>query len=457
MTCATPLLLKASPGGIPDTPAGQLMKLWLEAFNSGERERLVEFRARYAPDQPDHIEQMWQTRRFTGGMEFRRIEAAGEKSLKAIVKERDGDTHALLEVEAVAAEPLRAGKITMQRMETPADLRPARLGDAELVRALEERAEDLAKRGEFAGAVLLARGGEVLLDKAYGWADREAKTANTTKAQFRIGSMGKMFTAVATLQLVEKGKIDLQAPLGEYLKDYPNQNVARKVTIRHLLNHTGGTGDIFGPEYARKRLELQTHADYVKLYGARELAFEPGSKWEYSNYGFVLLGVVIEKVTGRSYYEQVKETIYGPAGMTGTDALPENVEVPGRTKGYMRGAGGWVLNTDTLPWRGTAAGGGYSTTRDLWRFAQALEGGKLLGAALRREATVASKPGERYGYGFQMSEKPARLYGHGGGAPGMNGDLRVLPESGVVMAVLANLDPPAAGRLTGFVMERLKV
>jgi D-alanyl-D-alanine carboxypeptidase len=148
--------------------------------------------------------------------------------------------------------------------------------------------------------------------------------------------------------------------------------VAAKVTVRHLLTHTGGTGDIFGPEFDQQRLRLREHRDYLKLYGSRGLTQEPGSRFEYSNYGFVLLGALIEHVTGESYYDYVDDHVFHPAGMRSTGSLPESVEVPGRAVGYMRASpsgGAWVPNTDTLPWRGTAAGGGYSTVGDLLRFA----------------------------------------------------------------------------------------
>lgn len=456
LTCTTPLLSRGAQDDIPETPAGQLLRLWLAAFNSGERAKLEDFRTRYSPDQPDHIEQMLQTRRFTGGLDFRRMESAEGTNLKAILKEREGDTHARIDLQVASVDPLRAGRITVQRMETPADLAPAKLSESELCKAVDERAQDLTRRDGFAGSVLLARGSEVIFEKAYGWADREEKIANTVETRFRIGSMNKMFTAVAALQLVEKGKLALDAPLGEYLREYPNAGVAAKVRLRHLLSHTGGTGDIFGPEFASKRLELKTLEDYLRLYGKRELAFEPGTKWAYSNYGFLLLGAVIEQVAGRSYYDQVKDGVFRPAGMTGTDSLPEEEKVPQRSKGYQWGPAGWRSNADTLPWRGTPAGGGYSTTRDLFRFARALETGKLVGEKLFREATTGEKPGAGYGLGFQLYEKPARQYGHGGGAPGMNGELRVLPETGYVLTVLANLDPPAAGRITSFVLARLR-
>ena len=186
--------------------------------------------------------------------------------------------------------------------------------------------------------------------------------------------MNKMITAVAILQLVEAGKIELTAPVGDYLTDYPNPDVATTVTIHHLLTHTGGTGDIFGPTFDAHRDELRTHHDYVELYGSRGPEFDPGTRWAYSNYGFVLLGAIIEAVTGQTYYDYVDDHIYQPAGMTATGSLPETEAVPDRSIGYTTPTPGgeWNPNTDTLPYRGTAAGGGYSTVEDLTRFAEAL-------------------------------------------------------------------------------------
>jgi CubicO group peptidase (beta-lactamase class C family) len=232
--------------------------------------------------------------------------------------------------------------------------------------------------------------------------------------------------------------------------------VASKVTVRHLLTHTGGTGDIFGPEFEQNRLKLRTHSDYVKLYGSRGPGFEPGARFEYSNYGFVLLGALIEAVSGQSYYDYVRQNVFRPAGMTSTDSLPESEDVPNRAVGYLRPFPGaeWAPNIDTLPWSGTAAGGGYSTVGDLMRFAEALSSGTLISKATLEEATRTHE--QDYGYGFGVQgEAPLRSYGHGGGAPGMNGELRVFPELGYVVVSLANLDPPAASELVEFFALRM--
>jgi D-alanyl-D-alanine carboxypeptidase len=336
--------------------------------------------------------------------------------------------------------------------------------EADALKALAAHAGELARDDELSGAVLVAKDGRVLFRRAYGQADRRRRVPNTLGTRFRIGSMNKMFTAVAILQLVEAGKVELKAPLAKYLPDYPNPGVARKVTIHHLLTHTSGNGDIFGPKFDEHREELRTHTDYVDLYGRRSLSFEPGDDWRYSNYGFILLGVVIERVTGQSYYEYVREHVFARAGMTRSGSLPETRAVPDRAIGYTKppGTTTWAPNTDTLPYRGTSAGGGYATVGDLARFAHALLGHELLDPdSTRRLLAGKSEPllevGGRYAYGFfdTRGSSGNGWVGHGGGAPGMNGDLRIYPKSGYVVAALANLDPPAAEQITEDLESRL--
>jgi D-alanyl-D-alanine carboxypeptidase len=350
----------------------------------------------------------------------------------------------------------RVARLATPRPSSAVDLVLHRLPQAQALAALSERAAERAQAGEFAGAVLVARHGKVLLQDAWGRADRKAGVANTPATRFRIGSMNKMFTAVATLQLVEAGKLQLDDPIGQHLPDYPNHDVASKVTVRHLLTHTGGTGDIFGPEFEKHRLQLREHRDYLKLYGRRGLTQEPGARFEYSNYGFVLLGALIEHISGTPYDDYVRDHVFRRAGMRSTGALPESVDVPDRAVGYLRASpeSDWEPNTDTLPWRGTAAGGGYSTVGDLLRFAQALDSGRLISEAMLAEATRPHQ--QQYGYGFGVQgQGRLRSYGHGGGAPGMNGELRIFPELGYIVVSLSNLDPPAASELVEFFTIRM--
>jgi len=357
--------------------------------------------------------------------------------------------------------PHKIAKFELMAIPRPAEFAVPRMSQKDAVDALGKQLESDAAADRFAGAALVARNGSILFEHAYGLSNREKKTPNQLNTQFRIGSMNKMFTAVCIVQLVQAGKIQLSDPFGKYLTDYANKDMASKVTIQHLLTHTGGTGDFFGPEFDKHRLELKTLQDYVKLYENRPLAFEPGSRFEYSNYGFLLLGVVIEKVTGQSYYDYVREHVYQPAGMTSTDSLPESEAVAMRSVGYMKeGPGPSTDNKDTLPYRGTSAGGGYSTVEDLYKFATALENHKLLDAAhtdlLTAGKVDTGRGPDKYAFGFfNTSEGGLDCFGHGGGAPGMNGDLKICPKSGYIIAVLANIDPPAAQRASNFAANRL--
>jgi CubicO group peptidase (beta-lactamase class C family) len=437
----------------PDTPSGKVFTAWLAAFNSGDRERIRAFDETYRRDAPP-VDQTLGFREQTGGFELVRVEKSDDTMLVALVKERAGDNIARLELTLDAGTPPKIAKIGLRVIPRPPDLALPRLTEAEALTALRTRAEEAAKNDQFSGAVLIARHGKILFQQAYGRADREAGTANTLDTQFRIGSMNKMFTAIATLQLVDAGKLALEDPIGKHLAGYPNADIASKVTVRHLLTHTGGTGDIFGPDFTKNRLTLREHSDYLALYGSRAVVHEPGAEHRYSNYGFVLLGAIVEKVSGQSYYDYVRARVFRPAGMTSTDSLPETEKVGLRSTGYMKREGAWVANTDTLPWRGTAAGGGYSTVGDLFRFAQALESGTLVSKKTLAEATRPQA--QQYGYGFGIQGEGAlRRYGHGGGAPGMNGDLRIYPELGYVLVGLSNFDPPAASRLMEFFSLRM--
>jgi D-alanyl-D-alanine carboxypeptidase len=334
------------------------------------------------------------------------------------------------------------------------------------IAALRTRLEADAKADRFAGAALFAKldagSARVLFSGAYGMADREKKVANTVDTRFRVGSMNKMFTATAILQLVQAGKMRLTDPVGKHIPDYPNKEIASKVTIHHLLTHTGGTGDIFGPDYFPNVRNMKTHDDWIRLYGSRAPLFEPGARHAYSNFGMVMLGVVIERVSGKNYYDYISENIYRPAGMMHSGMPPESIPVNVRSLPYTRrdSNAGWVLSTAPDPGhRGMAAGGGFSTVGDFLKFGSALMSHKLLNAEntqLLITGKVETGRGGRYAYGFvDARTNGSGSVGHSGGAPGMNGDLRIYPSTGYVFVVLSNLDPRAASDIAAFMNDRL--
>ena len=433
-----------------DDPARQALDAWLDAFNANDRARLEAFRDRYQPG--FDVDGMLAFHQQTGGFRLLRREPSAPGSAQALVQETDSETVARVTVALRQGQPLA---LDVEAVERPADLQIPRLDQAGAIAALAAKADADAKRDAFSGVLLVARGDDILLQRAWGMADRDAGVPVTMETKFRLGSMNKMFTAVATLQLVGAGKLSLDGSVGQYLPGYPNAEIA-KVTIRQLLTHAGGTGDIFGPDFDKHRMELKTHDDYVRLYGARGPTHPPGKGYEYSNYGFVLLGDIIEHASGQSYYDYVGQHVFAPADMRDTGSLPEDVAVPNRAHAYTRKDGRWVDAADTLPYRGTAAGGGYSTAGDLLKFARALRAGKLLPPGLLGEVTRKQTPW--YGYGFMVGRHlGVSGFGHGGGAEGMNGALEIFPGQDEIMIGLANIDPPEVERLVDYYMARMPV
>jgi D-alanyl-D-alanine carboxypeptidase len=449
------VVLTASAVPASETPALQVFKQWLDAFNSGDSVRIAAFWQTYGRGgADDRVAGDLRLRTMTEGMTIYRVEEDTDTHVVALMKEKRGAySESTLDLASVNP-PVVAGMMGHPVPPPEGSGNPA-VSDAQLADRVQEQVDAMKGPNAFSGAILIAHNGKIVLEHAWGVADESNDIRNTVDTQFCIGSMNKMFTAVAILQLVVQGKLALDKPIATYWPDYPNHDLASRVTIRELLTHTGGTGDIFTPEYEAHREETRTLADYVKLFGNRAVAFEPGSRSEYSNYGFILLGRIVELVSGEPYQHYVQEHIYQPAGMMHTDLRPKAEQRNGRAVGYIRGKSGLVPNTDGMPWSGTSAGGAYSTVRDLFLFAEALQSGKLLGPELLRAATQSGPRTPDYGMGFYVL--PDGGYGHGGGAPGINGELHILPHDGYVLVALANRDPQMASDMVGFITSILPI
>jgi CubicO group peptidase (beta-lactamase class C family) len=303
----------------------------------------------------------------------------------------------------------------------------------------------LAAEDRFSGAVLLSKNGKPLFEHAYGLADRAHQAPNNVDTKFNMASVTKVFTAVAILQLVEQGKLSLNETLAEALPDYPNAEAARKITIHELLDHQSGLGDFFGEEYISNPANYRTLHDYLPLFASKPLLFEPGTKTAYSNAGFIVLGLIIERLSGVSYYDYVRDHIFKPTHMNDTGFWSSRDHVPNVASGYTRFASGGgpqssnarsvsVLNAT----RGVSAGGSYSTVGDLTRFSEGLRTHKLLKA----DSFELMLSG---GYGLlARSINNVRFVGHGGGAPGANSYFEMYPDQGYAVVILSNYDPPAA-------------
>lgn len=322
------------------------------------------------------------------------------------------------------------------------------ISEKEVVEKTTAFLEELNARDGFSGAVLIAKDGVPILKKAYGYANRSFNVPNQVDTKFNLGSMNKMFTATAIMQLVEQGKISLDGKIIDYLPEYPNKDVATRVTIHQLLTHTSGMGNFWTEEFMRMSKDLfRETEDFLPLFVNDELLFEPGSQFSYSNAGFMVLGLIIEEVTKGSYLDYVRENIYKPSGMTNTEAYENDYVVPNLAVGYTRmqaRPGEIKSNLFIHIVKGGPAGGGYSTVEDLLMFGNALMSHKLLSpenTKLMTTGKVQSDPHIMYCYGFRdRVENGHHIVGHTGGFPGISSYLGIFTDLGYTVAAMSNFD-----------------
>ena len=449
---------------IPDTPALRRAREVLEAINAGDAARvkaLVE--SAFAPAFRDAVPMDDHLGAFAGWHEMnQRLEPYGARTYDP----PEPDTHAVIVVRSrlletwravvVDVEPQAPHRITsvdLFQARPPVDQPPApKLEPAEIGRRLGAFVDRLAAAGLFSGTVLVRQNGKVLLTRAVGVANRDFDAKVTLDTKFNLGSMNKMFTGVAAMKLVQQGKLSLDDPIGKHLDATWLPKVDRnKVLVKHLLTHTSGLGSYFNETFDRtSRLLYRKVDDYKPLVADETLAFEPGTKWAYSNTGMLVAGAVIEKASGMDYFEFVRSTITGPAGMKSTDCYQLDRVNPNLAVGYERRptpAGvEYRNNVFDHVLRGGPAGGGYSTVEDLDRFAQSLRTNALLDAAstqelLRPRPEIASPD---YGLGFGIDQTLAgRRVGHSGGFTGISAGLDVYLDAGWNVAVLSNFGDAA--------------
>ena len=311
---------------------------------------------------------------------------------------------------------------------------------------LTDRIGDLLKEkvsaDEFSGCVLVARDETSIFRQAYGLANQRYGIPNRVDTKYNLGSCTKVFTKVAIMQLAENGALSLEDRVSRHLPGYPS-GVADRVTISHLLNHSSGMGNFWNDRFEASKSRLRTVDDFVGLFAGDPLSFEPGSRVQYSNAGYVLLGKIVEVVSGRDYYDYVREHIYGPAGMENSDHYESDLPVPNLAVGYTRmdeqghkRGGPRRSNLLMLGVKGSPAGGGYSTVDDMLRFCGALRGNRLTSKEYTQHVYSSPVPGQ---------DKGTKLQGFGmsGGAPGIGATFKMYFDTGYTKVVLSNYDPEA--------------
>lgn len=295
-------------------------------------------------------------------------------------------------------------------------------------------------------SILVAKDGKILYKKAFGYADLEKKVLVTPETKFRIGSITKQFTASAILKLQEEGKLQVTDKLSKYFPDFPRGG---EVTIHHLLTHTSGIHSFTGKEDFLKRvLTPVTNEEELAYFKNDPYDFNPGDNYLYNNSGYFLLGYIIEKVTGKSYGQYLKDTFFDPLGMTNTGVHASTLTLTNEAKGYGK-EGSYVraLNWD-MSWAG-GAGALYSTVEDLYRWNEAVFNGKVLNEKSLKAAFTpvvlnnGQKPaGTNYGYGWGFAEyRGQETIEHGGGLHGFLSQLARYPKENMTVAILTNVTP----------------
>jgi CubicO group peptidase (beta-lactamase class C family) len=324
----------------------------------------------------------------------------------------------------------------------PAYLPNGAITDRATLDWLNRYLDRLIEANDLSGSVLIARRGTPLLERLFGYADAARHRPVTAETRFNLGSGNKMFTAVAIAQLVEQGRLAYTDTIDRFFPDFPDPAFARRVTVANLLSHTSGIGEYWTDEYEKHWGEIRELAQMLPWVYRAGTDFEPGSRFEYSNSNFILAGLIVERLSGVDYYSYVRQHIYVPLGMSRSGSYLRDGSVPDLAEPLVRdGAGGW--SRAELGLRGTSAGGGYSTARDMLRFARGLVEGRLVSPATL-ESLTSSKvegldPAFDYGYGFILGHRGGlRSFGHAGTAPGTNFALELFPTEDLTFVIFSN-------------------
>jgi CubicO group peptidase (beta-lactamase class C family) len=440
----------------PDTPQGRRIAALITAFETGTPEAIrafvtANFAASAQKEVPleQRVERIGGMAREVGPIAFQQMLPSQAPEIRFLARAKK--TQQWFEIGMMLERPPDFGILgwkidDSQGPGAPAESRKG--SDAEVAAAADALLSAEHGDNSFSGVVLIAKNGKPFFHKAYGMANRDFGVPNRRDTKFNLGSINKVFTQVAIAQLAEQGKLSLSDTIRKHLPDYPSP-VADKITIQQLLTMTSGLGDFFGERFdATPKSRFRTLADFLPMFVNEPLLFEPGTSRSYSNAGYIVLGLIIEKVSAKSYYDYVRQHVFIPAGMKDTDAYMQDAIVPNRAVGYTRESedgkphpGPKRTNVYTLPARSSSAGGGYSTAPDLLAFDAAMRSDKLLSPAWtgwyfsdKSKAPVAGAAPRKHSGGS----------GFAGGSPGVNGVIETDLDTGYSIVVLSNDDPPSA-------------
>ena len=442
---------------LPEKPVAKLIKPLVEIINSKNEEKAqafikANFNPKFLADFPMsmHLEFLQSIAVEKDEFSFHSVRSYDEpqpaNELVVILRNNRSESWHAIVINYSADNPEKIVGLDFTGARTPSDIpQETKLSLKQAISELDEYVKRMADKDVFSGSVLLAKGNDILYQSAHGLASKRFDVPNNINTKFNLGSMNKMFTSVAIMQLVSANKLSLDSKLSEYLDEsWLPKSISEKIEIRHLLTHSSGLGSYFNQRYSESsKNNFRALDDYKPLVINETLRFEPGTSNSYSNTGMLLLGVVIEKVSSQDYFSYIQEHIYQPARMHNSDSYEMDQPIPNLAIGYDRNNNetGWINNLYSHVLKGGPAGGGFSTVGDLHKFAKALTGYKLLDKE-HTQQLYSAKPelhSPNYGFGFGVFDvENDQIVGHSGGFRGISSNLDIYLKQGYVAVVMSN-------------------
>lgn len=461
--------IKPNQSLIPENDLGIIVNEFISEINSSDQKRILDFVQKYLSNELTGIgSEKWTKERYSvmlqnlsndggiltpvdvrenGSSDYLALIFKTSKSGKIagieFIKNKDSNTLRLLEVHA------------MQMHSVPYQWPNERLDYTGIAMAVDEKVQKDVDAELFSGVVLVAKGDEILLHNPYSYASKEEKILNTIETRFHTGSIGKMITATAVVQLVEKGLLKFTDKIGEILNDYPNQDAAEKVTMHDLLTHTSGIADPFELGRRKPGVDYSTAESNLPLFANAELKMEPGSFHSYSNGNYTVLALVVEKISGISLEQYLRDNIFIPAGMDISSPefyrnLPMAVRYSHTPEEdplaiYSTSP---VKDNNNIQFEYSGYCNGYLTAGDVYKFLKALREGKLISAEMAEVITsgkvnVEQGAPAKYAYGFYDANMwGVNMRGHSGGgsSSGIGADAEMLWDNEYYVIVLGNCD-----------------
>ena len=467
--CATPTSRAPSSdavsfGAFPKSPATKRLSEWVIAYNSGSADSLAAFAAtgfsraalakRNAADRAASDKWLYLN---LGRLTVQTVDSSSDSSITATVWQDlvEGWGHVTLTIEPTSPFGITSRQVGFFEPASALVQVRARVTEGQIASELRRFIPKLVKADVFSGVVSVYYLGRPVFRGAYSLAHKDPDIPNAIDTRFELASVSKMFTGVAVAQLVQRGRLSYQDTIAKLLPDYPNRFVAARLTVHNLLTHTSGLPEyLFTEAYRAGMSRVHSPVDYWPFFANDTLEFAPGSQWSYSSSNYVLLGAIIERVSGMSFADYVQAHIFTPLGMTHTSyELNDDSAATAFTRfGADRKPDLYRYHAveRSADNRGSPAGGGLSTAQDLQHFGDALLFGKLVSDETLRKMIAPRVKAEdgSWSYGFESHEwNGVRFFGHNGFAGGAFNQVDIYPDLGYTVVVLSNVDMSGAGAI----------